>query len=155
MINPSDELESYEITPTEQGNTNNREPAFIIPARFRKMENLHILFWLVKDISWCMVWRPLGIAMIFPTLVIAIIIMVRTRKYVSEFCHNLAVTLWIIANSYWMISEFFVFDSDPVNFRDYGYKDLTVIPFTLGILVLMYYYLWWRPRNKEAVDTMY
>ena len=41
-----------------------------IPLRYRKMENLHIVFWLFKDISWCMIWRPLGIAMIFPTLFI-------------------------------------------------------------------------------------
>jgi hypothetical protein len=34
---------------------------YSIPIRFRKMENLHIVFWLLKDLSWCMVWRPLGI----------------------------------------------------------------------------------------------
>ena len=50
------------------------EPVYNIPLRYRKMENLHIVFWLFKDIAWCMIWKPLGIAMIFPTLTIAIII---------------------------------------------------------------------------------
>lgn len=134
--------------------TANGDKIFAIPQRYRRMENLHILFWLLKDISWCMVWRPLGIAMIFPTLTIAIIITIRTRRYMSELCHNLAVVFWIIANSYWMISEFFVFDSEPLRFYDYSYKELTFVPFSLGILVLAYYYLLWKPRHKAVVETM-
>lgn len=130
------------------------EAQFVIPQRFRKMENLHILFWLVKDISWCMIWRPLGITMVFPTLLVAIIITIRTRRYFSELCHNTAVVLWIIANSYWMISEFFVFDSKPLGISDFSFRDLTVIPFSLGIVVLGYYYLWWKPRHRDFVETM-
>ena len=71
------------------------ETNYTIPIKFRKMENLHIVFWLFKDVSWCMVWRPLGIAMIFPTLIIAIIIALRTRQYMSEVCHNLSIVFWI------------------------------------------------------------
>ena len=87
------------------------EQSYSIPLRFRKMENLHIVFWLFKDVSWCMVWKPLGIAMIFPTLIISIVIAWRTRELVSELTHNLAITFWITANAYWMISEFFSFDT--------------------------------------------
>ena len=86
---------------------------YAIPVHYRKMENFHIVFWLFKDVAWCMVWRPLGIAMIFPTLIISIIIAWRTRQYMSELCHNLAITIWITANSYWMISEFAGFDTKP------------------------------------------
>ena len=126
---------------------------YSIPIRFRKMENLHIVFWLFKDISWCMIWRPLGIAMIFPTLIIAIIITARTRQYISEVCHNSAMVLWISANSYWMISEFLHFDALLV-YGDITYKHLAIIPFTLGIGILGYYYLWWKPRHKEMHETM-
>lgn len=126
---------------------------YAIPMRYRKMENLHIVFWLFKDISWCMIWRPLGIAMIFPTLFFAILITIRTRQYMSEVCHNIAVVVWIIANSYWMISEFLNFDTR-VLFGDYTFKHLAIIPFVLGLLVLGYYYLWWRPRHKDVVETM-
>jgi len=50
------------------------------------MENLHIVFWLFKDVSWFMVWKPLGIVMIIPTLIISVVIAVRTRQYMSEVC---------------------------------------------------------------------
>jgi len=82
-----------------------------------------------------MIWKPLGIAMIFPTLLISIVIAWRTRKFMSELCHNLAIIVWITANSYWMISEFFAFDSLPL-FGSFTYKHLAFIPFTLGILLL-------------------
>jgi hypothetical protein len=126
---------------------------YSIPVRYRKMENLHIVFWLLKDISWCMIWRPLGIAMIFPTLIIAIVIAFRTRQYMSEVCHNVAIVVWITANSYWMISEFLHFDTS-ILFGTYTYKHLAIIPFMIGILILSYYYLWWRPRHKDLIETM-
>ena len=126
---------------------------YTIPIRFRKMENLHIVFWLFKDISWCMIWRPLGIAMIFPTLFIAIIITVRTRQFMSEVCHNMAIVVWISANSYWMISEFLHFDSLPI-LGDITYKHLAIIPFSIGIAILGYYYICWKPRHKNLLETM-
>lgn len=126
---------------------------YAIPIRYRRMENLHIVFWLFKDIAWCMFWRPLGIAMIIPTLAIAIMISIRTRQYMSELCHNLAIVFWISANSYWMISEFLHFDTW-ILFDDYTFKHLAIIPFVLGILTLGYYYLWWKPRHKEALEGM-
>lgn len=129
------------------------EPIYNIPLRYRKMENLHIVFWLLKDIAWCMIWKPLGIAMIFPTLFISIVIAWRTKNIMSEVCHNLAITVWISANSYWMISEFFKFDSVPM-FGDYTYKHLAIIPFMLGILFLSFYYVIWKPKHKEELETM-
>ncbi len=129
------------------------EEVYSIPLRYRKMENFHIIFWLFKDISWCMLWRPLGIAMIFPTLFVAIIITIRNRQYMSEVCHNLAIVFWITANSYWMISEFFNFDTTIV-YGDITYKYLAVIPFSIGILVLSYYYIIWKPLHKNLVETM-
>lgn len=132
---------------------NNSENVYAIPLRYRKMENLHIVFWLFKDISWCMIWRPLGIAMIFPTLIISIIIAWRTRQLVSELTHNLAITFWISANSLWMISEFFQFD-EHILFLGITGKHSAMIPFGLGVLMLLYYYAWWKPRHKNELETM-
>jgi hypothetical protein len=111
-----------------------------IPMRFRLMENLHIVFWLIKDLSWCMFWKPLGILMIVPTLIISLVILFRTKHIVSELCHNLAVSFWILANSYWMVSEFLHFDALPIS-GSITYKHLAVIPFAIGILILFYYYV--------------
>ena len=119
-----------------------------VSAKLRKVENLHIVFWLIKDLSWCMVWKPLGLAMILPTLIIAIIICWRNRKHVGETSHNLAVVFWISANSYWMISEFFKFEAHHI-LGIYTYKNLAVIPFGIGIFILAWFYLWWAPREQK------
>lgn len=126
---------------------------YTIPLKYRRMENLHIVFWLLKDIGWCLIWKPLGLIMIFPTLIISIVIAYRTRNIVSELCHNLAITLWISANSYWMISEFLHFDTNIV-YQHLTYKHLALVPFILGVLCLAFYYLLWRPRHPEDQESM-
>ena len=123
--------------------TNPAEPVYNIPIHYRKMENLHIVFWLFKDVAWCMVWKPLGIVMIVPTLAISIIIAWRTREIIAELCHNLAITVWISANSYWMISEFTGIDTKHL-FGSYTFKHLAIIPFIIGIIILGYYYLYYH-----------
>lgn len=125
------------------------EPVYQIPARYRKMENMHIIFWLLKDISWCMIWKVLGIAMIFPTLIISIIIAWRTRELKSELAHNVAITCWISANSLWMLSEFFGFDTMPV-WHGFEGKHLALIPFAIGSFMLAYYYLFQRREEERA-----
>jgi hypothetical protein len=119
--------------------------------KFRKMENLHIVFWLFKDISWCMEFRVLGIVMIVPTMVVAIIIAAKTRRYMGEWCHSLATIFWIFANSFWMVCEFFKFE-DWVAVAPLSYRQMAALPFTIGILILAYYYLWWKPRHKNEED---
>jgi hypothetical protein len=118
------------------------------------MENMHIVFWLLKDISWCMIWKVLGIAMIIPTLTIAIIIAWRTRDIKSELAHNLAILFWISANSFWMISEFVGFDT--TTFWGVEGKHLAMIPFVIGAAILAWYYLVQKPKEKqeEQVATM-
>jgi len=126
--------------------TGKKENLYTIPARYRKLENLHIVFWLFKDISWCMIWKELGILMIIPTLSVAIYIAYRTREITSELAHNLAVAFWISANSYWMISEFFGFDEAHV-FGGYEGKHVAMIPFVIGVIILAWYYLFQRPKE--------
>jgi hypothetical protein len=132
-----------------------KEPLYTIPARYRKMENMHIVFWLLKDVSWCMIWKPLAIAMIFPTLIISIIICYRTRHLKSELAHNLAITFWITANAYWMVSEFVKFDTVHI-WQTFEGKHLALIPFTIGVLLLFNYYIFQKPREdrESQVATM-
>ena len=128
------------------------EPQYVIPARYRKMENMHIVFWLLKDISWCMVWRPLGVAMTLPTLAIAIVIAYRTRHIKSELAHNVAIAFWISANAYWMISEFFHFDAIPL-YGMFTLRHLSLIPFIIGMLFLLHYYLIQKPKESDELQV--
>lgn len=131
---------------------NGSELNYVIPAKYRRMENMHILFWLVKDISWLLIWKVLGLAMIFPTLIISIIIAWRTRDIKSELAHNLAITFWITANSLWMITEFFHFDTK-LFFGIFTGKHLSIIPFVIGLVILLYYYIIQKPREDRETQV--
>ncbi|MBC7903059.1 MAG: hypothetical protein H7Y27_06535 [Gemmatimonadaceae bacterium] len=112
---------------------------YSIPGRFRKIENLHILLWLLKDTCWALNFRILGLIMIIPTITVAILITWQTRALKSEFYHNLAVDFWIVANCTWMVGEFFGIDEDA--WYGYGLRQAALIPFILGLLTILYYYL--------------
>src|SRR4051812_3833605 len=120
---------------------NSKEEIYAIPAKYRKTENLHIVFWLLKDLSWAMLWKPLGIFMIIPTMTAALLITYQTRHIKSELLHNLAVDFWIVANGYWMLTEFF---SKNDSLRYY-----TIIPFSIGLIIISYYYLIVKPKEKK------
>ncbi|MBL7943436.1 MAG: hypothetical protein JNM00_11745 [Flavobacteriales bacterium] len=100
--------------------------------KFRVTENLHILFWLIKDTCWLIEYKTLGAWMIAPTVAVAIWLTWKSRSDWPEFSHNMAVTLWISANSWWMINEFFWDDI---------YKSWSLFPFLGGLLILAAYYL--------------
>ncbi len=126
-------------------------PTQTSPSRFRRTENLHIVFWLFKDLSWCLQLRILGALMILPTFVVSLVITWRTRHIVAELFHNVAVTFWIIANSFWMLCEFLNVEDRPIS-KFLMLKHLAVIPFALGIGTLAYYYLYHRLFRK-LTDT--
>lgn len=129
----------------------NKEKIYYIPARFRKIENLHILFWLIKDVCWAMNFKELGMLMIVPTLTVAIIILFQTRHILSEFIHNLAVVFWIVANCTWMIGEFWGIDENLIG--NIGLRQLAIVPFGLGLVGLLYYYIF-LAHKKEFQEKM-
>ncbi len=121
---------------------------YSIPARFRKIENLHILFWLLKDACWALNFKYPALFMILPTLIAAFFIAWQTRKLFSEFVHNLAVVFWIVANCTWMIGEFFGLDEGR-----WGLRNMALLPFGMGLLILGgYYFLYLTNRSfKEKI----
>ena len=123
----------YTKTNTMAKETASQEELYSIPARYRRIENLHIVFWLIKDLCWAMLWKPLGLVMIVPTIGAALLITWQTRHIKAELLHNIAVVFWICANAYWMIAEFY---SDNDELRYYA-----AIPFSLGIITIAYYYI--------------
>ena len=100
--------------------------------KFRAIENFHIVLWLIKDLCWCMLWKEVALFMIFPTFLFAIFITYNTRSYRTELFHNLAVMFWIMANSTWMIGEFY--------FQD-GLKTMAFIFFMAGLILIGYFYI--------------
>jgi|688.fasta_scaffold19948_5 hypothetical protein len=103
----------------------------MISERLRKIENLHIIFWLTKDLCWCLLSKDVAIAMIYPTIAIALWVVIKTRKIMSEFAHNLAVLFWISANSIWMYGELTCEDCT---------RPQALLFFAAGMLTLAAYY---------------
>lgn len=110
-------------------------------ARLKKVENLHILLWLVKDSCWMLEIKWLGALMIVPTLSVAVWIVCMTRK-TNDIYINLAVLFWILANSSWMVLEFFNHDEG---------KNLAGIPFALGFVCVGLYYIK-QVQDKQNVS---
>lgn len=97
----------------------------------RKLENMHIPLWLVKDTCWMLQWKALGITMILPTMFTAFYIAKRSIGH-NELFISLAVCFWIMANSFWMCAEFFKFEQ---------YKDFAGIPFVMGMICVVIFYI--------------
>src|SRR5258706_14235683 len=110
----------------------------------RDYENVHIALWLLKDSCWVMLWKTGGMIMIIPTLAVAIHIAYRSRKKVHDLFHNIAVCLWISANATWMTGEFFYSD---------GFRKYAMIFFSLGLIVVSFYYLIHFPKRKSAIGS--
>ena len=94
---------------------------------------MHILFWLAKDMSWCLMSKTIGTIMIAPTIAVALIILVRSRERMTSFVHNLAVLFWITANSLWMLGEMYCQDCT---------KPYAIWLFSAGMGVLLVYYIY-------------
>ncbi|MFN5422392.1 MAG: hypothetical protein ACK5AO_03905 [bacterium] len=122
-----------------------------IPYKFRRIENLHILLWLLKDTFWALNMRYPAIFMIIPTLAVAMLITYQTRKITSELLHNLAVDFWITANCTWMVGEFYGWDANLIG--PYGLREFSIIPFAAGLITLGYYYLF-VARKKDFQEKI-
>lgn len=103
------------------------------PRAWHPLEYAHVFLWLVKDMSWAQGWKTLGSVMVFPTLMVAFWITWSQRHYWITLVHNLAISLWILSNSIWMLGE--MFD------REDMLKPYSTIGFGLGLLVLLAGYL--------------
>jgi hypothetical protein len=114
--------------------------------KIKKLENLHIVFWLFKDAGWAGNFKILAITMILPTIAMAIIILHKQWHNISDRFHNMAVALWISANSIWMIGEFFKWDEKPPYLRK-----VALIPFSIGILIIGFYYIF-LAKKQNAID---
>ena len=98
--------------------------------RLKRYDNLHIVFWLIKDSCWMLELRWLGAIVMVPTLYLAFYIILKTLQQ-KEVYINIAIFFWILANSFWMMMEFF---------NHNHLKNLASIPFALGFVFVAIFY---------------
>jgi len=104
-------------------------------------DHLHIVLWLVKDMCWAMEWKIMGVAMIVPTLGLALFISLKTNKNSFSFLPNVAILCWILANSIWMLDEFFHLEI----------RKFCLVFFGAGIAVVTY---WLFVQFKEIKNKL-
>jgi hypothetical protein len=82
---------------------------------FRQYENLHMYFWLAKDLCWNRSNLILWFVMLVPAVFLA-----ADFFFISAFCKNSVVDtvhyatifLWVLGNATWALGEFFFIDHD-------------------------------------------
>jgi len=102
-----------------------------------RLDNIHVVLWLIKDLCWVLEWKYLGLFMVFPTIGMALFIFLKSAKYSTSYFFNLAIVCWIIANSSWMIGELFFSETQMHHIyilTKYGASTLFIIG--LGVLFL-------------------
>jgi hypothetical protein len=107
----------------------------------KKLENLHVGLWLLKDASWCEEWIKVGMMVALPTLVLAMKIAWESRRDAEDLVHNIAVCLWLCANVVWMVGEFFFDD---------GTRAISRVFFFSGLALLVGFYLVRAVRRQVA-----
>lgn len=85
-------------------------------------------------------WKYMGMLMIIPTLTVAIWMIKRTWNDLEKWI-NLSVLFWVMANSWWMITEFYGIDETM--------KYYSSFPFTLGFLFFFVYV--WNFKSKSEI----
>jgi hypothetical protein len=109
--------------------------------RIKRHENLHIVFWLIKDSCWMLEIKWLGALMVIPALIMAIRITYLTRGSLDYYL-NFAIFFWITANSYWMLVEFFF---------NNAHKNFAGLFFGLGFLFVgIFYFKSLRGKKAET-----
>lgn len=93
-----------------------------------------------------MEWETGGMVMVVPTVAVAFYITWKSRTVRSELFHNIAVCCWIIANSIWMIGEFY----------DTETRHFAAGIFITGLLLLVFYYVVYfkNDSRKEKEYTL-
>jgi hypothetical protein len=84
--------------------------------------------------------------MIIPTISIAIYLLAKNWKNITERAHNATVSLWISANSIWMVGEFYKIGEAPHHLRK-----MALVPFALGFIVIICYYIFLHKKYSTKL----
>jgi hypothetical protein len=115
----------------------------------KRLDNTHILLWLLKDLCWVSNWNTAGAIMVIPTIGMALFILFKSPKFHSSFFYNMAVTCWILANSAWMLGEMYFMDTASHHIYLLS-KKFAYIAFFLGIGCIAYFKLKVYWLNQKA-----
>src|SRR3954470_15429455 len=116
----------------------------------KKLENLHVGLWLLKDASWCEEWIKVGMMVALPTLLLAVKIAYERRRDPEDLVHNIAICLWLCANVIWMVGEFFFDDGTRAISRVFFFSGLALL---IGFYLKQIVWKYLSAGNATALDA--
>lgn len=138
-------------------------PKFQIFDTWRRYELLHILFWLIKDYSWCSGDQVFWFVGAIPTLIISIdfiVISHKNNKIIVDLSHYIAESIWLCSNLTWAFSELFTLDSDkviPLNSKKMNGRAIAtyIILFSWLPIIILYLicFIKWTIKPKSTSET--
>lgn len=126
-------------------------PSFYLTER--GLDNIHIYFWITKDLCWVQSWLFPGLVVGSLACLYALGLSARAlfwRKHVVEFWIKMTEFMWLFANFWWMIGElhddhFNYFDTDKSIVDKHTYE--SGIMFICTLVWISAYYLVLKPLN--------
>jgi lysylphosphatidylglycerol synthetase-like protein (DUF2156 family) len=91
------------------------KPRFSYFRNFRQYENIHMMFWLAKDLAWNETKIILWFLFLVPTIAAStdfFIIASKEKNTVIEMAHYASTITWVLGNVVWALGEFFYDDYD-------------------------------------------
>ena len=107
-------------------------------------ENVHIYFWLLKDLAWVQSWYLPGILIGGLACCWSIFLVWRSisHRNLNEFWSRFADFLWLFANYWWMIGEThdYEYPNEPSQYETKT-REATVIMITALVWIASYYFI--------------
>lgn len=91
------------------------KPRFTYFRNFRQYENIHMFFWLAKDLAWNETNISLWLLFLIPTILVStdyFIIALSGKNTIIDVAHYTSTIIWVIGNIVWALGEFFYDDYD-------------------------------------------
>ena len=120
----------------------------------RGLDNIHIYFWITKDLCWVQSWFIAGVIIGSMACLYALFLTFRAaiwRKSISEFWIKMSEFMWLFSNFWWMIGE--LHDDHHGYFEDHDksivdeYTHQAGIMFIATLIWISLYYIILKPME--------
>ncbi len=135
---------------------------FLFPS-WRDYENIHIFFWLGKDVAWNGLIQPMWVIFVIPTFLVALDFVITSlfNKYtVIDHAHYVSVMLWVMGNAIWACGElWFANYDDAYSLTSHGFgpyhtarwwSSWVMISAYTSIVMLYTMWIYWSYHGDET-----
>ena len=118
---------------------------------WREYENIHILFWLGKDVAWINLIPSMWVIFLVPTFGIAwdmVFVTFWKKHLMIDHAHNVTILIWVMANAIWAGDFLIVFLYIPLEWNPPPSAYTLNIPFESSLSTHTF-----NPRSHSTLST--